>query len=59
MLIEVDYDKIRSLLEEINKKIFLLEGEEDIYIRQKIANDLLEDNEGELKQLFKIFKVDI
>lgn len=57
MLIEVDHDQIKFLLEKINVKLLLLEGEEDLHTRQKIVNNLFEENEGELKQLAKILGV--
>ena len=59
MIVDIDHDEIRFLLEGINTKLFILEGEEERIERQKIIDFLLESKGSPIKQLAKIFKVDI
>jgi hypothetical protein len=55
----MDREQIRSLLEEINSKLFLLEGDEDKSSRQKILDELLERESSPIKRLAEMFGIKI
>ena len=55
----MNHDLIRLLLVEINSKLFLLEGEKKRSSRQKILDELLEDEASPIKQLARLFEITI
>lgn len=59
MLIEVDHDVVQKLFKEINRNLSLLEIEKEVTFQRRVLDELLENDSGPLKQLAKIFKVDI
>ena len=59
MKIEIDHDEVQTLLEDLNRTLFLLEGIESPESYKHIVDSLLEDKSSPIKKLAKILKVEI
>lgn len=55
--IEIDKSEVRTLLDDIGKKLLVVEGEEKFTKRSRIIDSIVEDENGEIKQLKKLLDI--
>jgi len=55
--ITIEVEKVTAVICELNRKLFLLEGERKGSKRREIIDSIIEDVDGEIKQLEKLLGI--